>query len=203
MAFVCKGSGYTDDSSFAPYTILAEPLAQREDRVLGAAPERGHPGTCYRAYSLKLAKRTDSSDLRPALAVLVSHGGGAEVWSLDAPYDGGVTLAAILAMPEAAQYGLLWMLYRAGSEAREQAASEVRRTWARAFVEKRIKVKRSKGAKRVEVMPLYTASASYIGEAPRPVPGVFRTPEDAFAAAKAAHPDAASVSAAPLPGEHS
>jgi hypothetical protein len=158
-ALIAKGHGYESGSygrctAFDGYTVLAEPLpgydaAGRDSRVFGRK-ENGYGGTCYGAYTIKLAKRDSGRDLY----LLVQHGGGREVWRVPAFYDRGALESHILAMPERVQFALLMTLYEAGRNAHAQAASETRQTWAQAFVDGRIKKHRatkSRGA-RIEII---------------------------------------------------
>lgn len=160
-ALIALGHGYETGSrgrctAFDGFTILAAPLdgqdhASREARVFGRK-ENGNGGVCYGAYTLKLARRDDSSK---DLCLLVEHGGGREVWLVPSFYDGGATIEAILAMPERAQFGLLMTMYKLARNARSEAQSETRTEWAQAYVDKRIKKRRATKMRgpRVEIMP--------------------------------------------------
>lgn len=149
MTFICKGHGYENHSTqgrctaFDGYEVLAAPLdgydnAARESRVFGKQ-ENGNGGTCYGAYTLKLAKGEYGRDRY----LLVQHGGGREVWKLPAFYDGGMTESELLALPERAQFGVLMMFYKLARNALDQGRAETRREWAQAYVDKRIKKHRA------------------------------------------------------------
>lgn len=159
--FIQSGHGYETGSygrctAFDGFEIIAEPLpgldaAGRESRVFNRQPN-GNGGTCYAAYTIKLAKRENGS----GLYILMQHGGGREVWLVPTFYDGGALAAHILEMPERLQFALLFSIYRTASEARRQAQEETRQTWAQAYVDGRIKKHRAnkhRGA-RVEIIPL-------------------------------------------------
>lgn len=134
-----EGSGYEPCTAFDGFEILAHPLPDRESRIFGRQ-ENGNGGTCYRAYSLKLARKTDERGrAERSLHLLVEHGGGREVWSLRWLYDRGETLPALLAMPERALYAVLWALYQSASDARTQAENETRREWSQAAADNRIR----------------------------------------------------------------
>lgn len=159
-ALIKTGHGYEQGSmgrctAFDGYTVLAAPLdgydaAARDSRVFNRN-ENGTGGTCYGAYTIKLAKEERGRDLY----LLVQHGGGRVVWRVPAFFDGGAMLTALLAMPEREQFGLLMTLYKIARNAREQAIIETRREWAQAYVDKRIKKHRATKYRgpRVEILP--------------------------------------------------
>lgn len=158
--FIRSGHGYETGeygrcTAFDGYEIVAEPLPGydkygRESRVFNRQPN-GYGGICYGAYTIKLGKREFSTDL----FLLVAHGGGREVWRLPTFYDGGAMREHLLSLPERLQFAFLFTLYKMGSEARSQAQTETRQTWAQAFVDGRIKKHRAnkhRGA-RVDIIP--------------------------------------------------
>lgn len=158
--FIRNGHGYESGSmgrcdAFDGFEILAAPLpgydsAGRESRVFNRQPN-GNGGTCYGAYTVKLARQ--SGGLHD-LFLLVQHGGGREVWRVPRFYDGGAMESALLAMPEREQYALLLTMYEIASYARSQAQTETRQTWAQAFADGRIKKRRAARGRpaRVEII---------------------------------------------------
>lgn len=157
-AIIARGSGYADDTSFEPFEVIRHPLPERESRILGS--DNGKPGTgvCYRAYSIKLAVRKVDPDRirdrKSTFYILMQHGAGTRVVEVSGAYDNGEMLEAIKAMPEVALFGLLYSIYSAVDETGRHAAETTRHEWARAAVEKRIKVGRVKqGRRNVEIVP--------------------------------------------------
>lgn len=134
--FIARGTGYADDKTQEGYTVLREPLPEREQRVFG---REGHR-VCYRAYSLKLA--TDGEHNRAGLFILIAHGGGTEVLAMKSTYDAGEWRAALLAMPDEILYRLLWSIYATADEARTRGTKETSAKYAQAFVDGRLKKSR-------------------------------------------------------------
>lgn len=144
MALIAKGTGYEGCTAFDGYNIIAAPLpgyssAEREARIF----RRPNGGTDYSSHVIALAKLDNS----PCLYLLVSHGGGREVWSVPTFYDGGDYLAALLAMPERLQYAALYTLYKMGNESRTQGVETTRREYTAAFVQGRLKKSRPRQGK--------------------------------------------------------
>jgi hypothetical protein len=148
--FIKKGHGYETGeygrcTAFDGYTVIAAPLdgqdaAARESRVFNREAN-GNGGTCYGAYTLKLAKGEYGRDKY----LLVQHGGGREVWRVPAFYDGGALDEMILALPERLQYALLMTLYKIGRDSRAQAQTETRQEVFKAHVDGRLKKKKNRG----------------------------------------------------------
>lgn len=159
-AIIARGSGYADDTSFEPFEVIRHPLPEREMRILGS--DNGKPGTgvCYRAYNVKLAVRRVGEgerrrDRKSTFYILMQHGAGTRVVEVSGAYDNGEMLEAIKAMPDVALFGLLYSIYSAVDESARYAAETTRTEWARAAIDKRIKVHRAKqGARRVEILPV-------------------------------------------------
>jgi len=185
-------------AAVAPFEEIRKPLADRPSRIFPG--ENGRPGTTYESHEITLARGRLTAGLPngSGYVIIMRNGSGVSVLHLPTFYDGGAMVAAFLAMPEPVLYATLYTMWRAADDAWTEAEKRTRNTWAQAYVDKRIKARRKGGRAMVEVLPLYQASASYTGQPPVSVPGSFRTPDEAFAAAKAAHPGAASVSAAPI-----
>lgn len=138
--FIAKG----EPAIFREYTVLAEPLPDPEDRVFGRQ-ENGNGGTCYRAYSLRLAKR---GDFGGSFFLLVTHGAGSLVIRLPGTRATTIAVNAILTLPEPEQFAALWMLYDLAYEADRQARAETRTEYANAFVEGRLRKSRARGGMR-------------------------------------------------------
>lgn len=168
-AFIKFGHGYETGSrgrcdAFDGLTILAAPLHQEGDGWEAAFGSKaresrvfwrdGGRGTDYGSHAIKLAQN-DSGDLR----ILMHHGGGREVLAVPHFYDGGDLRAMILGLPERLQYALLYTIWQAARNAREEAQAETRQKWAEAFAAKRIRKRRRNGMVRIEIMEQWEADA--------------------------------------------
>lgn len=143
------GSGYAPCTAFAGFTIIREPLPTRELRVLGRKPD-GRGGVDYGSHSIKLAVAGGSNDLY----LLMENGCGREVMALKTMYDGGVAREALLALPDVALYGVLYMMWDQASTAARIAAADKQSEWANAFAENRIRKSRVKeGRRRIFIEP--------------------------------------------------
>lgn len=182
-----------------PFEVVRTPLAERSSRIF---PDRdGGPGVTYESHEISLARGKARAGLREGAgyALVMRNGSGVSVLGLPTFYDGGAMVAALLAMPDPILYATLYTLWRVADEADDEAKHETARRYSQAFVDKRLKKKRRNGSVYVEILPWFSASASYHGQPPTPVPGRYDTAEAAFEAARAAHPNAHSFSAAPIP----
>lgn len=157
--FITRGHGYEQSerydrcTAFDGYEVIANPLggfdkAARESRVFNRQPN-GYGGTCYGSHSIQLARREGGR--KNVLYLLLEHGSGREVWQVPTFYDGGELVQHILAMPERAQYALLYTLYAMGRDSRKQAQEETASKWAHAYVEKRIRKRRASRDRRASV----------------------------------------------------
>jgi len=147
------GSGYEPCTAFDGYEVIVEPLPTRESRVLGRLDDKPGTGTDYGSHSIKLAIRPDESGYKGtrSLYILMEHGGGREVLAIKTMYDRGETERALLALPEAAQYGMLYTMYEMASVAARAARQETAGQWAQAYADKRIR--KLRGKNRVEIIP--------------------------------------------------
>jgi hypothetical protein len=167
--FEATGTGYQDDTTFDGYTVVAHPLPNREDRIFGQ-DANGRNGTCYRAYNIKLAVRTDHRmpprDGRQ-LYILMEHGGGRFVYAIPMLYDGGAFADHLVNMSdERLLYATLKIIFEAATRSAQQAADVTSRTYAEAFVEGRLKKSRVKGGtRRITIEP------RSLSDAP-PLPGI-------------------------------
>lgn len=140
MAHIISKRGVYDDSAFDGYRVIAEPLAARESRVFDRRD--GGAGTCYRAYSLRLAKAERGGDL----FILVRHGGGCEIVAWRGCYNCHEFEETLLALPERVLYSLLFGVYQTARDCTDTARKETAQRWAQAFADNRIRRKR--GSKR-------------------------------------------------------
>jgi hypothetical protein len=155
QAFIRKGDGYERGSrtgedgrctAFDGFTVIAAPLAGqdaagRESRVFRG--ERPGSGCDYSSHEIKLA--TDGFER--GLYILMQHGGGREVLRLPDFYGAGLVdnRAALLAMPERQLYAMLYMIWQAAGNARQQATDRTAVKWRDAFLDGRIRKSRPKG----------------------------------------------------------
>lgn len=153
-AFVAFGHGYESGSlgrctAFDGFDVFAEPLggfsdADRERRVWKG--ETG-PGVTYGSHAIKLATREHD---RGAFFILMQHGGGREVLRVQPVFYSAV-LDVLKAMDERDQYAFAYTIWDTARNAKVQAEREAAAQWSSAFVEKRIRTKRSGGRVRVTV----------------------------------------------------
>ncbi len=147
---IAQGHGYDNPSTpgrerctaFDGYTVLREPLPTRASRILGRVDGKEGTGCDYGSHSIKLAVRTDDLEYgrkHPQLFILMHHGGGREVVRMKTMYDGGITAAALLALPDVALYGVLYMMWDMATTAARSASSATKAQWQTAFVKKQIR----------------------------------------------------------------
>lgn len=153
--FIGRGDGYANCKLFDGYEVIVAPLpgynsAEREARVFKRA---SGGGTDYGSHVLALARRDSPYEGGNHLYLLVTHGGGRELWRIPSFYDGGDLERHILAMPERLQYALFYTMHNMASSTRYQIADSTARTYAKAFVEKRLKKKKRNNRVTVEIMP--------------------------------------------------
>lgn len=156
-AFVGKGHGYETGSmgrctAFDGYEVIANPLGGRDEA--GRSQRKGGVFHCdYSSHSIALAVR--KGGIVPArhdeLYILMQHGGGREVLRIPTFYDHGEFRAMLLSMPEPLLYATLYTIYNAADNARSQGVRETQHKWAEAFVDNRIRRKRSRGQVTVSV----------------------------------------------------
>jgi hypothetical protein len=158
---IARGHGYTNQSSGRPdctafdgFDVIANPLggfsdADRERRILGRVDGKAGTGCDYGSHAIKLAIREGDRPYKGSrqLFILMQHGGGRVVYAIEQMYDGGETERALLAMPEAALYGILYTLAEVADAADRAARRETAHEWAMAFHEGRIRRRRAKGAR--------------------------------------------------------
>lgn len=155
--FVGKGHGYEKSdrgrcTAFDDYEIIAEPM--------GGFDQAGRDSRCggvfmcdYQSHMIKLAVRKGGviPSRSDELYILMHHGGGREVLHIPTFYDRGAFRETLLAMPEPVMYATLYTIYQTASQARDQAQKETSRKWGEAFLDNRIRRKRSRGRVTVSV----------------------------------------------------
>jgi hypothetical protein len=135
--------------NFDGYEVLAHPLPGRDDRVF----HRGESGTSrvsvtYASHDVRIARPTAIGG-NGRLAILMHHGGGRHVLEF---YESALPIAsALLALPEQEQYALAYTLFEQADECADGARVAEARRWADAFVDGRIRKRRSAGKRYVHI----------------------------------------------------
>lgn len=135
--------------SFDDYEVLAHPLANRDDRVFhpGATDALGLSVT-YGSFDLKIARPTGVGN-SGRLAILMHHGGGRYVLVFS---EGVLPVAeTLLALPERLQYALAYTLFKQANECADGARAGEAKRWADAFIDGRIRKRRRRGRRYVEI----------------------------------------------------
>lgn len=143
---IAKGHGYAGDNTFAEYEVIAFPLATRESRVFPGP--NGTRGVTYASHEIRLGRHKQSVGRHDRYAIMMHHGGGTELVALPLIYDNDATIAALLALPEAALYGALYTIWDAVRQTAESVRREIALEWSQAFVDGRIRRSRPKGGSR-------------------------------------------------------
>lgn len=135
--------------SFDGYDVLAHPLPNRDDRVFS----RDESGTSrlavtYASHDVRIARPTGIGS-SSRLAILMHHGGGRHVLEF---YDSPLPIAAaLLALPEREQYALAYTLFKQADECASGARAAEADRWAHAFVDGRIRKRRSGGRRYIHI----------------------------------------------------
>jgi len=135
--------------SFDGYDVLAHPLPSRHDRVFhrGEANVSRVPVT-YASHEVRIARPLGIGS-EGRLAILMHHGGGRHVLEF---YEGALPIAAaLLALPEREQYALAYTLFEQADECACRARTAEAKRWADAFVDGRIRRRRSAGKRYVHI----------------------------------------------------
>ena len=133
------GNGYEGCTAFDGYATLIFPLKTRDERVIG--------NTTYASHEIRLAERDEPEVFKPrseltGLYLLVHHGSGRRVYRLPTTKK-KIILAALESLGEVEQYSMLYMLYRAASDALREGYNDAAQEWAQAYSDKAIKIKRA------------------------------------------------------------
>lgn len=136
-----------DVDVFAEYEVIAEPLPTRESRSFKR--ENGS-GVTYASHSIKLAKANSIRKDNSQIVILMEHGGGREIVEFMGCYNFDM-IEAILAMPERAQYSLLYGIACGAGEVRTEARNDGVKYALNAYSEKRIRKRSSQGTTRYSV----------------------------------------------------
>lgn len=83
-------------------------------------------------------------------ALYCRNGGGDSMFRLS---NAPAVVAALSALDSNARYWLLNAMYHASQDSARTAGEETARRWATAAVEKRIRIRRTRGVRRVEIVP--------------------------------------------------
>jgi len=149
-----RGHGYDNPTmgdrepckAFDGFEVIANPLgefsaADRERRVLGRVDDKLGTGCDYGSHAIKLAVREGGRTYKGSreLFILMQHGGGRVVYVVKQMYDGGATERALLALPDAALYGVLYTMVEMVETADRAAREETRADWKQAHADKRIR----------------------------------------------------------------
>lgn len=135
--------------SFDGYEILAHPLPSRDDRVFhrGDADTSGVSVT-YASHDVQIARPTGIGS-KGRLAILMHHGGGRNVLEF---YESALPIAtALLALPEREQYALAYAIFKQADECADGARAAESTRWAAAFIDGRIRKRRSGGRRYVHI----------------------------------------------------
>ena len=150
--------GEAERDLFNGYEVIANPLggtgaADRERRVLGRVDGKPGTGCDYGSHSIRLAVREGDKPYKGGrtLFILMQHGGGKVIYRMKQMYDGGETERALLALPEAALYGILYTICSMVDDADSLAKRETAHAWGMAYSEKRIRIRRFMGRRTVEI----------------------------------------------------
>jgi hypothetical protein len=157
------GSGYKPCTVFQGYDVLANPLGgfSEADRARRSFPAGwGNVRVTYDSHAVKLGRtqpsRFDAGDRSSGtLAVMMQHGGGRRVSLLRICQMREEIEAALLAMPEAALYFLLYAIAETVEDANRQGYAQAADEWRTAVEEKRIRRRRG----RAEIEDPYFANA--------------------------------------------
>jgi len=135
--------------SFDGYEVLAHPLPNRDDRVFhrGDSDTSGVSVT-YASHDVRIARPTGIGS-KGRLAILMHHGGGRNVLEFS---ESALPIAtALLALPEREQYALAYAIFEQANECADGARAAEAKRWADAFVDGRIRKRRSGGRRYVHI----------------------------------------------------
>lgn len=135
--------------NFDGYEVLAHPLAHRDDRVFQRGEsDSSRASVTYASHDVRIARPMGIGS-KGRIAILMHHGGGRHVLEF---YEGALPIAAsLLALPEREQYALAYTLFEQADECADGARAAEAKRWAEAFVDGRIRKRRSGGRRYVHV----------------------------------------------------
>lgn len=138
----CWGENWGREQWRAPSIEASETvLAELPGRVIPGGVTGG--GVCYRSYYLRVLMVEGRED---AVLIRVKHGAGEEVFTIPTRL-----LNFLWLMDDDEQYMHVYSLYRVLSDLRLNAGREVGKKWQRAIIEKRVRIRRKRGQKSVEI----------------------------------------------------
>lgn len=135
--------------NFDSYEVLAHPLPSRDDRVFHRGEsETSRVSITYASHDVQIARPTGIGS-KGRLAILMHHGGGRHVLEF---YESALPIAtALLALPEPEQYALAYAIFEQADECAGGARAAEAKRWADAFIEGRIRKRRSGGRRCVQI----------------------------------------------------
>lgn len=135
--------------NFDGYEVLAHPLAHRDDRVFHRGEsETSRVSITYASHDVQIARPTGIGS-RGRIAILMHSGLGCRVLEF---YESALPIATILlSLQEREQYALAYALFEQADECAGGARAAEAQRWADAFVDGRIRKRRSGGRRYVHI----------------------------------------------------
>jgi hypothetical protein len=135
--------------SFDGYEVLVHPLPDRDDRVFHRGEsEASRVSVTYGSHDVSIARPTGIGSTG-RLAILMHHGGGRHILEF---YESALPVTtALLALPEREQYALAYAMFKQADECAVAARADEAKRWADAFVDGRIRKRRSRGMRYVHI----------------------------------------------------
>jgi hypothetical protein len=135
--------------SFDGYEILAHPLPCRDDRVFHRGEsETSRVSITYASHDVKIARPTGIGS-KGRIAILMHHGAGRHV--LEFNESALPITSALLTLPEREQYALAYTIFEQADECSGGARAAEATRWADAFVDDRIRKRRSGGRRYIHI----------------------------------------------------
>ena len=135
--------------SFDGFEVLAHPLPSREDRVFHRGDsETSRVSITYGSHDVRIARPTGIGS-KGRIAILMHHGSGRHVLEFN---ESALPIAtALLTLPEREQYALAYAIFEQADECADGARADEAKRWADAFVDGRIRKRRSGGRRYVHI----------------------------------------------------
>lgn len=135
--------------NFDGFEVLAHPLAHRDDRVFHRGEsESSCVSVTYASHDVQIARPMGIGN-KGRIAILMHSGLGRRVLEF---YESALPIAtALLALPEREQYALAYTLFKQADECAGGACALEAKRWADAFVDGRIRKRRSGGRRYVHI----------------------------------------------------